>query len=84
MIAISCRVFGPPPAKGAPEIERLVWLRRFYLTSLPLSLCVYAMVALFGLPTWGWIALGFGAVIWVAGFTSLALRIRRVDREGVA
>lgn len=84
MIAISSRIFGPFPAKGAPKIERLRWLRRVYLTFLPLSLWVYAMAALFGLPTMWWIVLGVGTVIWVQGFTSLALRIRRVDREGVA
>jgi hypothetical protein len=63
----SVRIFGPPPAKGAPEIEKWAFVRRIYSRSILFTVPVWIVVALDGEPAWVWIVLGIGAAIWLQG-----------------
>lgn len=74
---MSARLFGPTPAKDAPKLAGLQWLRRVYVRMLPLNLAAYTVAALFGVSTIGWIALGATAIVWLQGWFSLSVRIQR-------
>jgi hypothetical protein len=74
----SVRIFGPPPPKGAPEIETWTFVRRIYSRSILFTVPVWVLVALDRDPTWVWIVLGVGAAIWLQGFISVNRRIRRL------
>lgn len=86
--AMSARLFGPAPTKDTPKVARLQWLRRVYLRMLPFSLAVYVIAGLFGMSIIGWLVLGAAAIIWLQGWFSLNMRIRRekahekADRAG--
>jgi hypothetical protein len=75
-------VFGHPPGADAPRVERLSYLRRFYLWPLPLSLpvLVFALAAAWG-SAW-LVVIGVAAVLWVQGFASLGRQIRRERAAG--
>jgi hypothetical protein len=76
------RILGTPPAPDAPRKARLLWLRGYYLRMLPLSLLAYVLMAIV-LPTpWAWIVPAVSALLWLQGFVSLSLRIRREGRQG--
>jgi hypothetical protein len=75
--ALSVRLYGPAPPKDAPKVARLQWLRRFYVRTLPFNLVAYSVAALFGLSAIGWFVVGGTAIVWLQGWLSLSLRIRR-------
>ena len=74
------RIYGEPPAKGAPRAESLRWIRGFYIKPLPLLVAVSALVLIWA-TTWTLILLGASSAIWLQGFISLSLRIRREERS---
>jgi hypothetical protein len=78
------RFVGTPPPTEAPKKEHLLFLRRYYLRMLPLALVAYAAVAIV-LPTpWAWAVPVGGTLLWLQGFVSLSVRIRRENRRGDA
>lgn len=83
LLKVSFRFTGAPPATGAARIEVAKWIRGIYLRMLVVSTPVWVLVALGGVPTWAWIPLGAGAAIWLQGFVSLNLRIKRLRNDPV-
>lgn len=71
------RITGPPPPKGAPRVEVLLWMRRYYIRMLLFPTPFWILLVLIG-PTWAWIALGVGGAIWLQGFITVNLRIKRL------
>jgi hypothetical protein len=80
--AVSVRLFGPAPAKDAPKVERFEWQRRMYVRLLPINLLAYAAVVttidMFDIAS---LLIGATIVIWLLGWLSLALQIRRLRRS---
>ena len=58
-------------------MERLRWLRRFYVRMLALAALPVAAIAVGGASTGVWLALGVGALGWLQGFATLLLQLRR-------
>lgn len=50
---------------------------------LPFSLLVVPFLLLYGAALWAWLVLALSALLWVQGFLSLSLRIRREGRSKV-
>ena len=71
------RIFGPPPTRGAPKIDAWRYVRRLYLRLLPFTIPAYVLASVYGV-TWLWIVLGVGALMWLRGFVSVNLRIKRL------
>jgi hypothetical protein len=84
LVSAGYRIFGKPPAANAPRKERLLWLRRYYLRTLLVSLPALVLLAVYSSRAWVWAVLGAGALVWVQGFASLSVRIRRERRRGDA
>ncbi len=80
MLSLSENLYGKPPAKDALKSERLRYVRGFYIRTLPITLFAYIFIIVLGPPTWMIAMLAVVAVVWIQGFTSLSLRIRREDR----
>jgi hypothetical protein len=78
---LGARIFGAPPGRGAPKLDLLLWIRRFYLRPLPLYLAVIVLAALLTSSTSGRVILAVTVLLWLAGLTSLSARIRRSRRE---
>jgi hypothetical protein len=76
--SLAVKLFGEPPGEDAPDAAKLRWVRRFYLRPLPLVLVVYAMLALWATSAVVLVLAAVGALVWLQGFISLSLRIRRV------
>jgi hypothetical protein len=74
-------MYGEPPPKGAPRPEMLRWIRGFYVKPLPVLVAVYVLVLVWASQTWTLILLGIGSAVWLQGFISLSLRIRREERR---
>jgi hypothetical protein len=81
LVSAGFRFLGPPPAAGAPRHERLRWIRGYYIRILPLALLTCVLVAVFLSPPWDWVAPLVGALLWLQGFGSLTLRIRRDQHD---
>ncbi len=82
MRSLSTRLLGPIPVKGAPEIDRFEWLRGVYLRMLPFNLVAFAVALLIsGWPTIALLLVAACALIWLQGWISLTLRIRRLRRS---
>jgi hypothetical protein len=79
--AVSYRIFGEPPAKGASAEQRLRWIRRIYLRLLPMNFAAWALVIIYVSSTLVLVFVGISALIWVQGFVSITLRIRREQRR---
>lgn len=75
------RLVGEPPAKSAPRHERLRWVRRFYVVQLPITLPVFVLLLVVSSSTWSYVVLGVAAFLWLEGYLSLSLRIRRAQRS---
>jgi hypothetical protein len=71
------RITGPPPSKGAPKIEVLMWIRRFYIRILLITIPAWILLVFIG-PAWAWIGLGVSGAVWLQGFISLNFRIKRL------
>jgi hypothetical protein len=71
------RIVGPPPPKGAPKAELLRFVRRCYTRMLPFYIPLLVLLVFAGLPTWAWIVVAAGAALWLQGFISINLRIKR-------
>jgi hypothetical protein len=84
LASLGRRFTGTPPCKDAPKKELLLWLRRYYIRLLPLNLVAFIAVVMY-LPTpWAWAVPAAGGLLWLQGFASLGLRIRRENRCGDA
>ncbi len=81
MTSVANKLFGVPPGPGAARIERLRWVRRFYLRPLPLVVIVYTLGVTSVRSPVEWALLGTGALLWIQGFASLSLRIKREQRH---
>ena len=81
LMRIGYRFLGEPPASGATRMERLLWLRGFYLRMIPLSVAVSAMVALFLPAPWAWVVPCLSVLLWAQGFVTLNVQIRRERRR---
>jgi hypothetical protein len=78
--AIVTKVYGTPPAPGAPKAERLRWVRRTaYLSNLRGILLVTVTAALVGIGSWFWVLLGISSLCWVIGFVTINVQLRRAD-----
>ena len=75
-------ILGQPPAPGAPKIARLLWLRQYYLRMIPLQVLAYVLAVIFLPNPWAWAVPAAGAFLWLQGFASLSVRIRREGRRG--
>jgi hypothetical protein len=74
------RIVGPSPPKGAPELESLRWVRRFYTRiSLPILLVLAIAVGLSGGSGWIWLVLGGCAFVALCGLALLTRQISRAD-----
>ena len=77
MKAFFARVVGPPPGKGAPQIDQLQWVHRIivrWATPLTLVACVVLIVA--GV----YIGAVIVAVLQLWSIASVSRRIRREQR----
>jgi hypothetical protein len=81
LASVGYRIIGKPPPAGAPRIEVLMWLRRYYLRMLPFSLLVVPFLVIYSTALWVWLVAAASALVWVQGFLSLSLRIRREERN---
>lgn len=77
LLTLARRLYGAPPPRSAPPAERLRWLRRLYLRSLPLLVLPVVLIAIGGASTGVWVAVAAGALFWLQGFASVLLRPRR-------
>jgi uncharacterized membrane protein YdbT with pleckstrin-like domain len=84
---IAFRMYGQPPAKDAPQSERLRYMRRFYTRPLWLKLLTVLLGAYIIVEfhqTWIIVLLAVSALIAIQGYTSLSVRIRRAERREIA
>ncbi len=79
LLSISYRLFGEPQPKGAPRSQLLRWIRRFYTRIMPLTILAWVAVIIWAPGTWVLVVGAVSALIWLQGFTSLSLRIRREE-----
>jgi hypothetical protein len=75
------RIYGEPPAKDAPRSAMLRWIRGFYIKPLPLVVATWVLVLIWARGTWTLVLLAISATVWLQGFVSLSLRIRREERR---
>jgi hypothetical protein len=73
------KIYGQPPAPGAPRSQALRWVRRFYIRPLPLTLALAVWILFLRPTTFALVLLGVAAGAWVWGISSLTLRIRREE-----
>ncbi|MGH2878391.1 MAG: hypothetical protein ACRDK4_02125 [Solirubrobacteraceae bacterium] len=79
---MSAHVLGRAPDRSAPKVERLEWLRRLYLRTLPVNVLVYTIaVAASGMFDIASLLIGAATVISLLGWLSLTLQIRRLRRS---
>jgi hypothetical protein len=74
------KVFGQPPPKDAPRSAQLRWVRRFYGWGLLFGLPACAGLVARGSQTWMLVVVGIGALLWLQGFASINVQIRRALR----
>lgn len=82
--SLAFKIYGEPPSKGAPRSESLRWIRGLYLRPLPLLvvlLVICALALVMGAPSWILALLGISVAVWVQGYVSLSIRIRREERR---
>ena len=75
--ALGNRLFGKPPSREAPRVEKLRYLRRFYLRPLPVSIPVIVFAVILTWGTWALAFIAIGVGLWLQGFLSLSRKIRR-------
>jgi hypothetical protein len=79
--AAASKIYGPPPPKGAPPSQRLRYVRRMYWRMLLFALPLYAILTISAEPAWVLVPAAVGTLIWLQGFASLSVRIRREQRR---
>jgi hypothetical protein len=67
------KLYGVPPGRDAPKLDRLLWIRSYYLRSLILAAFAIVFVVVF-LPAWIVVVV---MLPWLIGFTRLSAEIRR-------
>jgi hypothetical protein len=77
LLRLGIRILGPPPVRDAPRIERLRWIRRFYLRQLPVAVIIAVTVAIISPAPIAWAIPVAIAVPWLIGFTTLHFQIQR-------
>ncbi len=76
------KLLGAPPASGASREERLRYIRRCTMSSLPEVALLWVVALGFGhAPTWLLIVLGAGTVLGLESVASLSWRIRRAGSQ---
>jgi hypothetical protein len=76
------RIIGPPPEQGAARVEVLRWIRRFYALGLATGVPVMVLALLLaGGATAVYIPVGLGALIWLQGFITVNVQIRRAQQQ---
>lgn len=77
------RIYGQPPGPDASRLDKLVWVRRtaYYGTAWTWVLFAAVFVLTRSSPV-GWIVLAVCGSVWLSGFASINLRIRREGGRG--
>jgi hypothetical protein len=76
------RFLGVPPAPGASREERLLYVRRCALLSLPSVALVWVVALGFGhFPGWLLIVVGVSTILGLGNVASLSYRIRRARSQ---
>jgi hypothetical protein len=80
---LATRLYGHPPGPDAPRLEKLIWVRRtaYYGTAWTWVLIAAVFVLTISSPV-GWIVLAVCGSVWLSGFASINLRIRRERERG--
>jgi ABC-type transport system involved in multi-copper enzyme maturation permease subunit len=71
------RLYGVPPGRDAPKLDRLLWFRGYYLRSLVLAALPIVFVVVF-LPAWIAVVV---MLPWLIGFARLSAEIRGERRR---
>jgi hypothetical protein len=72
------RIVGPAPPTGAPPLESLRWVRRFYTrVSLPILVVLAIAVGVAGGSGWIWLVIGGCAFVSLCGLALLTYQINR-------
>jgi hypothetical protein len=80
---LATRIYGQPPAPDAPRLEKLIWVRRTaYYGTVWAWVLIAAVFVLTISSLAGWIVLAVCGSMWLSGFASINLRIRRERRRG--
>jgi hypothetical protein len=79
--SLANRLYGPPPAAGAPPSQMLRWIRRMSWRQLPWVVVPLVFGILIGSPLWLWILLGIFVVLMLANQVVLTIRIGRLERH---
>jgi hypothetical protein len=61
--------------------QRLRWARRFYPLQLLIALPASVLLLIVASGTLTYIVLGAGALLWLEGYLSLSIQIRRAERS---
>jgi hypothetical protein len=77
---LGAKLYGPPPAKGVSELERLRFVRRICVRSLVFYLPIFVVLAIFGARTILLIVLSACLVLGGINIASVTRRIRRAER----
>jgi len=75
------RYLGPFPTRGASNLERLIWFRRFWLRTLPLPLAAVILLAIIGGDVIGWTLVGVWTGTWLVGFAGVHSDLWRERRR---
>jgi hypothetical protein len=79
---LGAKLYGAPPAKGAPRVEVLRYVRRLAARMTLLYVPVIAVAIVLSFPTWLCALLGITALSGLANIASLTSKIRREERAG--
>jgi hypothetical protein len=72
--SLAWKVFGAPPAKGAPRVQLLRWIRAVQLRALPFALIAYVMLLVWAAQTWVLVTAAVGGLISLESVVSLSVR----------
>jgi hypothetical protein len=77
---LGVKLYGQPPAKGAPRSERLRYERRAWIGYLPFVVGAVVAAAVWG-RTWTLVVFAAFGLFWIQAFASISLRARREQRR---
>jgi hypothetical protein len=77
------KIYGQPPEPGAPKIVRLRFVRRvaYFSTVVPFAVVLVVTGVTFSSPL-NWVIPVVGGPVWLRGFVSITLQIRRERSKG--
>jgi hypothetical protein len=79
--SLAFKLYGELPAKGAPRVQTLRWIRGVQLRVLPLGLVAFAMLLVWADETWILVTAGIGLLISLESAISLSVKIGREERR---